>query len=132
MKIKEFYEQIEFKNNNNCYYLEKEGYSVVLTREPGGVSIAENIRNIIVDVNNTNMDPKTEALLYAASRRQHLVEKVIPALEQGYMSEGIEPYIKDFQHKPSYASFSLNKPKLNVVDMPELFKNGFFNVVTQC
>lgn len=63
--------------------LEKEGYSIVLTREPGGVSIAENIRNIIVDVNNTNMDPKTEALLYAASRRQHLVEKVFPALEKG-------------------------------------------------
>jgi hypothetical protein len=44
------------------------------------------------------------------------------ALQQGYMSEGIEPYIKDFQSKPYYASFSLNKPKLNVVDMPELFK----------
>lgn len=63
--------------------LEKEGYNVVLTREPGGVTIAENIRDIIVDVNNTNMDPKTEALLYAASRRQHLVEKVLPALERG-------------------------------------------------
>ncbi len=63
--------------------LENEGYNVVLTREPGGVSIAENIRNIIVDVHNTNMDPKTEALLYAASRRQHLVEKVIPALNEG-------------------------------------------------
>ncbi len=63
--------------------LEKEGYNVVLTREPGGVSIAENIRNIIVDVNNTHMDPKTEALLYAASRRQHLVEKVLPALNRG-------------------------------------------------
>ena len=63
--------------------LEKVGYNVVLTREPGGVSNAENIRNIIVDVHNTNIDPKTEALLYAASRRQHLVEKVIPALNEG-------------------------------------------------
>ncbi len=62
--------------------LEKEGYSVVLTREPGGVAIAEQIRNIIVDVNNTNMDARTEALLYASSRRQHLVEKVIPALNE--------------------------------------------------
>ncbi|MCD7893649.1 MAG: dTMP kinase [Erysipelotrichaceae bacterium] len=61
--------------------LEKEGYSVVLTREPGGVSIAEQIRDVIVDVNNTNMDARTEALLYASSRRQHLVEKVIPALK---------------------------------------------------
>ncbi|MFR7590701.1 MAG: dTMP kinase [Longibaculum sp.] len=63
--------------------LEKEGYQVTLTREPGGVEIAEKIRDIIHDVKYTNMDSKTEALLYAASRRQHLVEKVIPALEEG-------------------------------------------------
>lgn len=61
--------------------LAQEGYHVVLTREPGGVEIAEKIRDIIHDVKYTNMDRKTEALLYAASRRQHLVEKVIPALE---------------------------------------------------
>lgn len=63
--------------------LDKEGYHVVLTREPGGVEIAEEIRDVILDVKNTNMDKKTEALLYAASRRQHLVEKVIPALNDG-------------------------------------------------
>ena len=56
---------------------------VVITREPGGVKIAEEIRNVIVDVNNTEMDARTEALLYAASRRQHLVEKVMPVLAQG-------------------------------------------------
>ena len=63
--------------------LDKEGYHVTLTREPGGVEIAERIRDIIHNVEYTNMDRKTEALLYAASRRQHLVEKVIPALEKG-------------------------------------------------
>lgn len=63
--------------------LDAEGYNVTLTREPGGVEIAERIRDIIHDVNYTNMDRKTEALLYAASRRQHLVEKVIPALNRG-------------------------------------------------
>lgn len=63
--------------------LQKEGYQVLQTREPGGVKIAEEIRNIILDKDNTSMDGKTEALLYAASRRQHLVEKVIPALEKG-------------------------------------------------
>lgn len=61
--------------------LDSEGYHVVLTREPGGVEISEEIRDVILDVKNTNMDKKTEALLYAASRRQHLVEKVIPALQ---------------------------------------------------
>ena len=63
--------------------LEKEGYSVVTTREPGGTPIAEEIRNVILDKKNTDMDPRTEALLYAASRRQHLVQKVWPALQEG-------------------------------------------------
>ena len=59
------------------------GYQIVRTREPGGTPIAEEIRNVILDKANTNMDPRTEALLYAASRRQHLVEKVWPALKEG-------------------------------------------------
>ncbi len=63
--------------------LKMEGYPVVYTREPGGVEIAEKIRDIILDVNNTKLDPRSEALLYAASRRQHLVEKVEPALAEG-------------------------------------------------
>lgn len=63
--------------------LEAAGQKVVLTREPGGIHIAEKIRAIILDNNHTEMDAKTEALLYAAARRQHLVEKVIPALESG-------------------------------------------------
>jgi dTMP kinase len=63
--------------------LVKEGYTVTFTREPGGVRIAEEIRNVIVDVNNKEMNAKTEALLFAASRAQHLVEKVLPTLEKG-------------------------------------------------
>ena len=61
------------------------GYKVMYTREPGGVGIAEKIRDIMLDVNNTNLDPRSEALLYAASRRQHLVEKVLPALKDGFI-----------------------------------------------
>lgn len=63
--------------------LEEQGQEVVLTREPGGIEISEKIRGIILDNDHTEMDAKTEALLYAAARRQHLVEKVIPALESG-------------------------------------------------
>ena len=63
--------------------LEKRGYQIVRTREPGGTPISEQIRNVILDKENTKMDPRTEALLYAASRRQHLVEKVWPALKEG-------------------------------------------------
>lgn len=61
----------------------EKGFTVVCTREPGGIEIAEQIRNVILDQKNTKMDSKTEALLYAAARRQHLVEKIIPALEKG-------------------------------------------------
>jgi len=56
------------------------GFSVTLTREPGGSKIAEQIRNIILDKNNIEMDYRTEALLLAAGRRQHLAEIVLPAL----------------------------------------------------
>ncbi|MFC3772412.1 dTMP kinase [Paenibacillus sp. GCM10012303] len=59
------------------------GYEVVVTREPGGIAIAEQIREVILDKNNVTMDGRTEALLYAAARRQHLVEKVRPALQAG-------------------------------------------------
>ncbi|WP_243292598.1 dTMP kinase [Bacillus sp. FJAT-47783] len=61
---------------------ERKGQSVVATREPGGIVISEKIREIILNKSHTTMDARTEALLYAAARRQHLVEKVIPALEE--------------------------------------------------
>lgn len=56
---------------------------IIKTREPGGVRIAEKIRQIILDPRNGEMDERTEALLYAAARRQHLVEVVLPALNEG-------------------------------------------------
>ena len=56
---------------------------VITTREPGGVAIAESIRDLILDVNHTNMDDKTELLLYIAARRQHLVERILPELKKG-------------------------------------------------
>lgn len=64
-------------------YLTEQHVDVVATREPGGIDIAEQIRSVILHPNNNRMDARTEALLYAAARRQHLVEKVIPALKEG-------------------------------------------------
>lgn len=64
-------------------YLQEKGLGVVVTREPGGIDIAEQIRTVILNPLNTAMDGRTEALLYAAARRQHYVERVIPALQQG-------------------------------------------------
>ena len=66
-----------------CKKLEELGIPYISTREPGGIRIAEDIRNIILDINNTAMTRECEALLYAASRMQHLSERVLPALEQG-------------------------------------------------
>ena len=66
-----------------CEKLAKLGYPVRYSREPGGSEIAEEIRDVILDPKNTEMDARCEALLYAASRRQHLTEIVIPALESG-------------------------------------------------
>ena len=60
---------------NNC--------KCIKTREPGGIKISEQIRQVILNTENKTMDARTEALLYAAARRQHLVEKVIPAIEEG-------------------------------------------------
>ena len=63
--------------------LETKGQAFITTREPGGVAVAEKIRDIILDPKHTEIDEKTELLLYIASRRQHLVERIVPALNRG-------------------------------------------------
>ncbi len=57
--------------------------NIVFTREPGGSSIAEQIRNIILDAKNSEMDDMCEAFLYASARIQHLKDIVRPALNNG-------------------------------------------------
>ncbi|WMJ79987.1 dTMP kinase [Clostridium sp. MB40-C1] len=64
-------------------YLCEKNVKYIATREPGGINISEQIRNVILDKENIAMDGRTEALLYAASRRQHMAERVIPALKNG-------------------------------------------------
>lgn len=64
-------------------YLQQAGQRVVLTREPGGCSIADQIRHILLDATNSAMTPMTELMLYAAARAQHLAEVIRPALADG-------------------------------------------------
>lgn len=69
--------------NRLMEHLEKCGFDVILTREPGGTDIGEKIRNIILDPENKEMDAVTEAMLYAASRAQHVAQVIKPAIEEG-------------------------------------------------
>lgn len=63
-------------------YFTENNFTCVLTREPGGTPVSEQIRNVILDINN-NMSSITEALLYAASRVEHLDKLIIPAIQNG-------------------------------------------------
>lgn len=63
--------------------LEKAGYPLLTSREPGGTPIGEKIRDILLSPESSAMSPLTEALLYAASRAQHVSEKIRPALSSG-------------------------------------------------
>ncbi|AUF83906.1 dTMP kinase [Mesoplasma syrphidae] len=65
--------------------LESLGYKVLLTREPGGHKVSEKIRKVILDDDSEGMHPWTEALLYIASRKEHMDKVVAPALQKGYV-----------------------------------------------
>lgn len=64
-------------------YLRARGQEIVRTREPGGTPIAEKIRALILDPENAALTARAEMLLYAASRAQHIEEKILPALAAG-------------------------------------------------
>ncbi len=64
-------------------HLRRRGYTVVLTREPGGTPIGDQIRAILHDPRNTAMDARAEILLFSASRAQHVARLIRPALARG-------------------------------------------------
>ena len=64
-------------------YLEKQGYKIVMTREPGGTPISEAVREVLLSTDFMKMHPRTELLLYLASRAQHVTEVITPALQDG-------------------------------------------------
>lgn len=64
-------------------WLRDQGYEALLTREPGGTKIGDQIRNVLHRPDNMEMDPRTEFLLYSASRAQHVSQIVLPALAAG-------------------------------------------------
>jgi dTMP kinase len=66
-----------------CEFLQQRGYDVLLTREPGGTDIGEQVRLILSNLDNSAMHPRTETLLFQASRAQLVEEVIKPHLEQG-------------------------------------------------
>lgn len=113
-------------------YLEANGYKVLLTREPGGPSISEKIRETLLDKSNTAMFAETELLLYMASRAQHTGEWIIPALKRGeivisdryidssyaYQGGGRQLDMSVIETIGNYATFGL-KPDITVLlDIP--------------
>lgn len=65
--------------------LQHMGCHVLLTREPGGSAIGDQIRSVLLSPDNAAMADRTEVLLYAAQRAQHVQERIIPALRDGYI-----------------------------------------------
>jgi len=65
--------------------LSEQSFPIMVTREPGGTAIAEKIREILISPLNSEMVNECELLMYLAARAQHVREKIIPALEQGYV-----------------------------------------------
>jgi dTMP kinase len=63
--------------------IEAAGYEVVVTREPGGTAIGDQVRGVIMDLKNTAMHPRSEILLFQASRAQLVNELILPALAMG-------------------------------------------------
>lgn len=98
-----------------------QGLEVVLTREPGGTPISEKIREIILDKNNAEMFDVTELLLFAASRAQHVNEKIIPAVERGaiVICDRFDAATFSFQHYARGIDLTLIKT------INDIAKNGF-------
>lgn len=64
-------------------YLTRRGYTVTITREPGGTLFGEQIRQVLLTIKNRHLDPRTELFLYLASRTQHIEEMILPSLRAG-------------------------------------------------
>lgn len=114
-------------------YLKKKGKQVFLTREPGGPKIAEEIREMLLSVDNKEMLPQTEVLLYMASRSQHTGEWIIPELDKGKIVISDRYYDSTFAYQGAarkidgklidtirrYATFGLVPDFTFLVDLPE-------------
>lgn len=112
--------------------LRDHGFNVLLTREPGGSIIGDQIRDVLMSLENTSMDPCTEFLLFSASRAQHVREIIKPHLEQGgvvvcdryfhsslaYQGYGHGLDLEALQQITRFATAELNPDLILLLDLP--------------
>ncbi len=109
-------------------WLESLGHNVLLTREPGGTEVGKILRHIVLDNDTGELSPRTEVLLYAADKAEHVDEVVLPALAEGavvltdryvdstlaYQGAGRSLDISEVEHIARWATSSL-RPHLTIV-----------------
>jgi dTMP kinase len=102
-------------------YLISKGFDVLLTREPGGTTIGEKIRDVILDPSTPEMSYMTELMLFGAGRAQHIQEKIIPALSKGkiVISDRFDAATFSFQH------FARGIDLDTIIQINDLALNGF-------
>lgn len=112
--------------------LQAQGYEVVMTREPGGTRISDQIRSLLLNPDHRELHARTEALLYAASRAQHIEELILPALERGaivlcdrfvdasiaYQSVGLQLSRDSIQSINGFATGGLAPRRTYMIDLP--------------
>lgn len=102
--------------------LEKRGIETILTREPGGTDIGEQIRKILLSKENSEMGNITEALLYAASRAQHVEEKIRPLVEAGKVVISDRYVFSSL----AYQGFSRNLGIEKIMEINKFAMNGLY------
>ena len=116
--------------NSATEYLIKKGYKVITTREPGGTVFSEKVRELLFDSSN-EIDAKTESLLFCVSRRDHIIKKIIPYLEEGY----IVICDRFVDSSIAYQSYGRGLNKQDIIDINKYTTDGlepdltlYFNV----
>ena len=102
--------------------LKAEGFDVVMTREPGGTAISDRIRSILLNPEHQEMADRTEVLLYAASRAQHVHEVILPALSRGAVVL-CDRYI---DASIAYQAYGLGQDAGQVASISEYASNGLW------
>ena len=116
--------------NSVTEYLIKKGYKVITTREPGGTVFSEKVRELLFDSSN-EIDAKTESLLFCVSRRDHIIKKIIPYVEEGY----IVICDRFVDSSIAYQSYGRGLNKQDIIDINKYTTDGlepdltlYFNV----